>query len=628
MKQLTTKIPWTALSLTAFLLPLACGGDADPDSPGADASAPGDGDSATGDGDGDRPGGDGDGDDPGPSHASDLDGDLVIDSLGNALDDDGDGQADTLDIDGDGTPDGIAIDTDGDGIADGVGIDTDGDGLIDAVDTDGDGAPDVAVTTEPPSTPGVFSTLVSELPGGEPTACEWEWTVRTIHYNPGAVTPRRMYTASCNQGPEAKMFTSLTLGENAQHPQEDPSSGGLIVSDLDDESGMLNATDQRHFNECISMHGIAVSDDCQTIGVLCRIPTGTTGFDKDVLATHSAADWMTNPYECGDRGMNDEMWLFEWTNGDIQSAPKKYIVHKSIGSWEYGNNYLRLGNDDTTWGIGVKATVGGENGPDTCHEADAFLIMDRETETFTNRGWSWACGTGHTTFNRIAYDDTTGKYAALCSTDYNEAGTGGLGAYVFRMEDGDQQEFHYLNLEGIKNKGGASALVPRDGGGFLGVIVGVPGEKMPDGYPDTPGTEIGLVKWSASGEQEGEINWAFKSADHYLSYSTLSVLSPGRYLLGYGVMRALDHEDELGGDNSYRVPWEYWVVEIDEDGNELTDPLMVEGAGWGELDEMAPLGQGRAGWSYIDDPALDAEGNYPSCNQDTLQLSVYTSPTP
>jgi hypothetical protein len=600
---------------SAFLLALAC----------SDGGSSGDGNGATTPGDGDTGGGDGG---TAPAHAGDLDSDGVFDSLGKAVDDDGDGKPDAFDLDGDGTPDGPGIDTDGDGLPDAIGIDTDGDGIIDALDTDSDGNPDVTATAEPPSTPGVFSTPASPLPGGEPTACELEWTVRTLHYHPGAVTPRRMYMASCNEGPEAKMFTSLTLGENAPHPEDDPSSGAVIISEVDDATGTLEVLDQRQFSECISMHGIAVSDDCQTIGVLCRVPSGTQGFDKDVLATHSAADWMTNPYVCGDRGINDEMWLFEWTNGDLQSDPKKYIVHKSIGSWEYGNDYLRLGNDDATWGIGVKATVGGKDGPDTCHEADAFLIMDRATESFTNRGWEWACGTGHTTFNRIAYDKTTGKYAALCSTDYNEAGTGGLGAFVFRMEDGDAQEFHYLNLDGIKNKGGASALVPRDGGGFLGVIVGVPGDTLPGGYPEAPPTEIGLVKWSATGEQEGEINWTLKDKDNYLSYSTLSEIAPGRYLLGYGVMRALDHEGELGGDNSMRVPWEYWVVEIDEDGNQLTKPLLLDGAGWGELDEMAPLGQGRAAWSYIADPALNASGEAPACNQDGLQLSVYTSPTP
>jgi len=472
----------------------------------------------------------------------------------------------------------------------------------------------------------VQSTLLDELPGGLPTACEWEWTVRTIHYSPGAVTPRRMYTASCQAGDKARMFTSLAVGPNAEHPEVDPTSGALIVADVDDASGSLMRTGQRLFEECTSLHGVAVSEDCQTIGVLCRIASGTQGFDKDVVATHPAADWLTNPYVCGDR-LNDEMWLYEWTNGDIQTAPKRYIVHKSIGSWEYGNDYLRLSHDGSSWGIGVKATVGGKDGSG-CHEADAFLIMDRKTQSYTTRGWSWACGTGHTTMNRIAEDPTTGKFAALCSTDYNEAETGGLGAYVFRMEDGPAQEFHYLNLDGIQNKGGASAIVPRTGGGFLGLIVGVPGPKKPEGYPDAPPTQIGLIQWNAKGEQEGDIRWIVRDPEHYLSYSTLSVLGPDRYLLGWGVMRAKEHEGEPGGDNSYRVPWEYWLVEIDQDGRGLTEPVKVEGAGWGELDEMAPLGKGRAGWAYIDNPALNEMGMAPSCNQTSLELSVYTSGAP
>jgi hypothetical protein len=116
-----------------------------------------------------------------------------------------------------------------------------------------------------------------------------------------------------------------------------------------------------------------------------------------------------------------------------------------------------------------------------------------------------------------------------------------------------------------------------------------------------------------------------------LSNSTLSVLGPDRYLLGWGAMRAQDRsvEPTSTGDNSFRVPWEYWLMEIDGDGEALTEPLRVEGAGWGELDEMAPLGEGRAGWAYIDNPALDpSTGMFPHCNQPSLELSVYNPSTP
>jgi hypothetical protein len=493
-------------------------------------------------------------------------------------------------------------------------------------DTSADGGPSDASSgpdDPPPSEPGVHNTI-ADPPGDGPVACEWDWTVRTITYHPTAVVPRRMYHASCGVGPNARMFTSLSVGENAPHPEVDPTSGAIVVADLDDTSGTLVVADSRNFPDCEEMHGIAVSDDCQTIGALCRVPSGTPGFDKDVLATHPDADWMTNPYICGDNKMNDEIWLYEWTTGDIQAEPKRYIVHKSFGSWEDGNNYLRLGNDDSTWGIALKATVGGQDGPGSCHEADAFLVMDRASETMTTRGWSWACGTGHTLTNRVAYNPATGKYALMCSTDYNDAEIGGIGAYVFHLEDGPATEFHYLNLDGIDNKGGASTMLARPDGGYVGLLVGVPGEAVPQGYPETPGTSIGLVQWNADGSMDGEINWILQDPDGYLSNSSLTEIAPGRYLVGYGVMRRHGAEDPHG--LAMRIPTESRFVEIDLDGNLLTEPLVVEDAGWGDYDEMVPLGQGRAGWTYIPNSLLGPDLNGPSCNAPELQLSVYTSP--
>jgi hypothetical protein len=435
------------------------------------------------------------------------------------------------------------------------------------------------------------------------------------------VVPRRMYHASCAAGPNARMFTSVTVGENAEHPTEDPSSGSILVADLDDASGTLVASGGRNFPECEEVHGIDVSDDCQTIGVLCRVASGTGGFDKDVLATHWDAEWMTNPYVCGGK-MNDEIWLYEWTNGDIQSEPTKYIVHKSFGDWEARNNYLRLGSDNT-WALAIAATVGGEDLPSGCHEADAFLVMDRATETMTDRGWSWACGTGHTITNRIAHNPATGKYALMCSTDYNAAEVGGLGAYIFRLEDQTGVEFHYHNIDGIQSKGAASTMLPRPDGGYVGLMVGVPGEHEPGGYPATPGTSIGLAQWNPDGSMDGEINWILQDPEGYLSNSSLTEIAPGRYLVGYGVMRRLANPEE---GESMRIPLESRFVEIDLDGNFLTEPLVADDVGWGDYDEMVPLGQGRAGWAYIPDPLLGPDLQGPSCNAPQLQLSVYTSP--
>ncbi len=475
----------------------------------------------------------------------------------------------------------------------------------------------------PPGPPGGINLSLTTLPGDEPTACEWEWSIRSLAVHTQPWLPRRMYFSACDTASDTpKMVTSLTLGENAQHPEEDPSSGGIVVAQLDPDTSTLQTTDMRHFPECIAMHGVATSADCSTIAALCRIPSATQGFDKDVLATHNAADWMTNPYECGDRGLNDEMWLYEWTNGDIQSEPQKYIVQKSIGSWELGTHYLRYGESDNTYGIAVKATVGGDNGS-TCHEADSFLILDRTDYSYTNRGWSWACGTGHTITNRPAYNPSSNQYAMLCSTDYNEAEEGGLGAFVFHADGEPAREFHYMSIGGLAQKGTGAGVVPRPDGGFLGAIVGVDGDIPAGEYNFEPPTSIGLGQWDAQGNIQGEINWVIKNPDAYVSFASLSPLSSDdTYVLGWGVMQRLaDEEDGL----NKIIPWEYWLMEIDGDGNALTDPLRVEGAGWGDFDEMVPLGDGRVGWAYIADPALQSDGSYPDCNQPELQLTVYTA---
>ena len=121
---------------------------------------------------------------------------------------------------------------------------------------------------------------------------------------------------------------------------------------------------------------------------------------------------------------------------------------------------------------------------------------------------------------------------------------------------------------------------------------------------------------------EGDIRWVASEVDTYLSYPQLARLGLNRYLLGWGVMRRLD--DPLDTDViSYRIPWDYKVMEISEDGTGLTEALLLEGTGWGEQDQMIPLGGGKVAWAYIVDPALNEIGEYPHCNQDARQLSVY-----
>ncbi|MEM7183586.1 MAG: hypothetical protein AAF518_21950 [Spirochaetota bacterium] len=465
-------------------------------------------------------------------------------------------------------------------------------------------------------------TLVQSLPAGKPTCCEHEWTIRYLHYHPAAVVPRRMYFASCKTKSKApKLFASFSLGKNAKHPKPDPSSGAILESRYDEASGkLLPVGKTRHFPECVWMEGIAVSDDCRTIAALCRRKYGDRDYDVNALAKHPNKDWMTQP-KCAKLSM----WMYEWKNGDIHSKPKKILLHKAVDySWEYGNNYLRMGSDKT-YGVAIKSRVVDPRGQ--CHEADAFLVMKQGSYDMTRRGYYWACGTGHTTFNRPAFNPYTQKYAMLCGTDYSETRKSGqFTGFWFRPEGKASKEFGYTNNVGsIRSKGGTAKLLPLADGGFLGVVVGAPGRLRAESkYPKFPGTAIGLVRFSKRGKVKKKIKWIVKKRNTYLSYPQLTRLGKNRYLLGYGEMKRIKDGNDTN-DESYRVPHTYYVREIDVDGRPLDKTKVVENAGWGEQDEMVSLGKGRVGWAYIPSPALQSGNTIPSCNSSSLQLSVYSS---
>jgi len=580
---------------------------------------------------------------------ADTDGDGVPDQLGTTFDLNDDGTPDDFDVDGDGEPDGIGVDTDGDGKPDGVAVDVDGDGVIDGVDTTGDGKPDVIVDTDPdnsggtgggdpsgsggslpttgPFTPGINSTVQDSLPDGEPVACEWDWTIRLLapfQHNQEGHAPRRMYNATCGSDtPNPRMYTSYTVGTKVDAGLTG-TSGAITETVFNPATEKMEVGATHHFPECRSMHGVAAGADCGVVAALCRIENTAPGSDHDAVAGSSSADWMTNENLCGEK-MNDHMWLYEWPDGDLSKDPVKVIVHKSIGSWEYGSNYLRFGENDNTYGIALKATVG--EGTD-CHEADSYMVLDRSDYSLTNRGWDWACATGHTVQNRPAYDPSNKKYGMLCSTDWNKAGTPNEVEVAFHREDQPKALIQHLSrYNALWIKGGAGPLIPRDGGGFLGLLVGEP-LPLSSTYDDTVPTQIGLVSYDTEGEQVGEVRWIASNPEAFLSWPQLVALGGDRYLVGWGEGYHVGTKGEDNRDRnlSFRIPWSYHAMEISGDGEILTAVAELEDAGWGEMNEMVPLGEGRVAWSYVPEDRRDPTSDEaPPCNQDSLVHYVYTS---
>lgn len=487
-------------------------------------------------------------------------------------------------------------------------------------------------------TPGVTQTVQSELPNEEPLACEWDWTIRLLapfqHFQEGHA-PRRMYFASCNTDTDNPvLISSYTIGEKVDAGYNG-TSGAITISAFNPETGALEVQGTQHFPECRSMHGVAVSADCSTIAALCRTPVGRTDADHDAISGHPDEDWLTNENHCNNDSpdkVNDHMWLYEWDAGDITQEPNKVIVHKSIGSWEFGQNQLRYGEDDNTYGISLKATVGE---PGSCHEADTFLILDRSDYRYVSqrdRGWVWACATGHTIHNRSAYNPTSQKYAMLCSTDWNEENLADMTEVAFHREDLDENVIQHIpRYSALWIKGGAGPIIPRtDAAGFLGIIVGEP-PPGGAGYDDATPTQLGLVRFDGEGELQGGVNWLASDDDSYFSWPQLAPLGGDRYLLAWGA--GLRVSDELSGparNVSLRLPWTYWMMEIDAEGNALTGPTEVTDAGWGEVNEMVALGDGRVAWSYVEAPAdrrTTSDVSAPNCNQPELVHFVYTSET-
>lgn len=444
-----------------------------------------------------------------------------------------------------------------------------------------------------------------------------------------------MHFSACMTDTETpSMFASFTLAAtDPEDPEEyfNNQSGMIVQTTLDPSLNQLNVIKERHFPECKEMIGIDSSSSCGVVAALCRTEAGRTDYDKDIVATHPNPDNWLSADEA------DEMWLYEWTNGDILSEPDKYIVHQGIGGWEYGQYSLVYGENDNSYGIALKSTRGG-------HEADSFTVLDRDTYTFdTSRGWEWSCGSGHTIYNRPSYNPVSQEYGMLCGTDFNNLDAGRYGSISFTTETEEKPNFLLLQRSRTLMKGGPGALHPLPNGGWIGTVVGMPGDLSyvngPDGdegyVPASPPSDIGLVKFDQAGDIIGDVNWIVSNAPHYTSYPQLVPLENGNYLLGYGKMVG----DGSAFDYHFNLRWylyfpeEYWIQEIDEDGQAVSEATMLEGVAWGELDEMVSLGDNRIGWATyymnrLTGTPEDARYYQPECNAHQLQFNVYQSPNP
>lgn len=529
----------------------------------------------------------------------------------------------------------------------------------------------------PPATTlpsGVVRTEVGQ-PGDLEAVCEYNnaWRLNSRHGASVSVVPQRQYITSCHDDAGWHVFVSLPVtdgGSRTQYVYEavlDESTGGFVVTGRD-----------LHMPQCEDASGLAAAPDCSHLGVLCHRAYGTSDNESvgvDLIRPYVEAGG--NDYVLArDNNVNDntntEMWLYEYAGADITADPDSYLVHLSVRATETaraaGQYYLQYAEPQGSHGsyaMALRTSVTGDGGGR--HVADGFFVIRRgesptDWQIPADRGFGWACGRGHTDYNHPGYNPVSDQFAVTCRTD--------IGGGLYFRTDTQPKPSPFHNVGAccwFSVGGGATTFVPHSDGGFLLAMNGHDPDRLAaanaewensdfthpnwdagdsvhpnDVWAGLAPTSIGLARFDADGvaigepDEEGnpraDVMWMVHSDTNYLGHPQVADLGNGRFLLGWSEQyRVGDSEDpkeifEWRRRASFQSAHAYYVMEIDEDGNRLTEPTRVEGAGWGDFDEWTTLGEGRVAWHYIADPEMTGPEEAPDCGGgSTPSLFVYTS---
>lgn len=143
-------------------------------------------------------------------------------------------------------------------------------------------------------------------------------------------------------------------------------------------------------------------------------------------------------------------------------------------------------------------------------------------------------------------------------------------------------------------------------------------------------SKIGIQHIGANGRNEIDglvqrVKWLVEDDDCMLSAPQLTQLDTNRFLLGWAKFQCMSDGTNLrrfAGAHTLH-PKEYYLMEIDTEGTRLTEPMRVDGTGWGSMDEMVSLGDGKVAWAYIPDPEIRSDGSFTDPYQSDWEFMVY-----
>ena len=208
---------------------------------------------------------------------------------------------------------------------------------------------------------------------------------------------KRMFSASCLD----RFFVSWTAHTGFAAGRE---TTLMHISEytIDPATSQATFISDKEFSYCTEPGQIYVSSDCNVVSVLCRSPheaaeIGAYDFVNQTITDHivnnvgqTANMWWH--YESNNRGVVDQMFLLEWTQGTLgqtsQEPTSKVMVNHAIGGTDMGDFNVVLSKDKTAYVIDMK-TIQWDGA--IWHEGSVTFSMKRDPTNLAT-GWEFNRG--------------------------------------------------------------------------------------------------------------------------------------------------------------------------------------------------------------------------------------------
>jgi hypothetical protein len=455
---------------------------------------------------------------------------------------------------------------------------------------------------------------------------------------PGYVAPTPRWTMrvsglcgqSCRNGPRhmysAAFGNTLLVSWMAVDP-DDPwrQYGNVATFEVSDTGEFTLKRNVAFDGMCEATYGIETNADGSIIAVLCR---GIQGVlqplegSTNLLGTRRREDcdeqWEGRCYPIGNYSEIDSaLYILEYRGGQVTGEPDDVVyVNHAVGGWRYGHHELLLNEAQDLYFVSLKVTAGPSR--DNRHEGmTRFAVRRSDSFAYVPINDEWGCGPGHVHVNRAAYNRSLGTFSQVCSLDYCEVPSqfennrcDGISFSTIRAPEESGSALRYdgeilLELDRGENMwnlhGGVQGVLSLGADGWMAVASG-------PGYPGAPvkPATIGVIRLPPTVEELRELEMTVE-VPQFEEGAQVGVQEAQRYQWNWLYLpeKQTDNDGRAGfgqlayfdsqGENSQRllIGWsptvafqgiteEYYVSELDRDGNLRGEPYRLVNAGWGE----------------------------------------------